>query len=328
MAAPRSGARRAALDGRGGADRARAGGARAGAAEPRLRRLPAAARRRDRRLGRRLAGHDRPRQPRGAVARDRAPAAAASPAASSSPLGSRSTRARCRPRALGRSGGRAVHPARGGRAGPRPRGRWAPGEPGTVPFVVGRTRAPRVAASELGEDEIVRLFARAGRSSQRCSPRPTGFAGRSAATRSPTSSRGTSSTRTSATSAAASAPSRRGSSPRTSAGRPYLVPIDEIVAPLARGLGARRNRGLPPGRDPPRLHGRLLRRRRRAVQGAARGCTSTRSPRSRCGRAPRRSGSPLATYLERLRASGSARCRARPPRSSTTRCARSSAPTR
>ena len=48
--------------------------ARAGAAEPRLRRLPAPPRRRHRRLGRRLAGHDRPRQSRGAVARDRAAA--------------------------------------------------------------------------------------------------------------------------------------------------------------------------------------------------------------------------------------------------------------
>ena len=45
-----------------------AGPSRAGAAEPRLRRVPAPARRRDRRLGRGVAGHDRPRQPRGAVA--------------------------------------------------------------------------------------------------------------------------------------------------------------------------------------------------------------------------------------------------------------------
>ena len=43
-----------------------------GAAEPLLRRLPAAARRRHQRLGRRLARDDRPRQPGGAVARDRA----------------------------------------------------------------------------------------------------------------------------------------------------------------------------------------------------------------------------------------------------------------
>ena len=41
-------------------------------AEPLLRRVPAPARRRDRRLGRHLAGHRRPRQPGGAVARGRA----------------------------------------------------------------------------------------------------------------------------------------------------------------------------------------------------------------------------------------------------------------
>ena len=43
-----------------------------GAAEPLLRRLSAAARRGHQRLGRRFARDDRPRQPRGAVARDRA----------------------------------------------------------------------------------------------------------------------------------------------------------------------------------------------------------------------------------------------------------------
>ena len=47
---------------------------RPGAAEPLVRRLPAPARRRDRRLGRHLAGDARPREPGGAVARDRAAA--------------------------------------------------------------------------------------------------------------------------------------------------------------------------------------------------------------------------------------------------------------
>ena len=65
-------ARRAALDGCGGAARARPGHERPVPAEPELRRLPAAPRGRDQRLGRRLAGDDRPRQPGGALAGDRA----------------------------------------------------------------------------------------------------------------------------------------------------------------------------------------------------------------------------------------------------------------
>ena len=41
--------------------------------------------------------------------------------------------------------------------------RWAPGEPSTVPFVVGRDPAPLgVVGAELGEDELVRLFAARG----------------------------------------------------------------------------------------------------------------------------------------------------------------------
>ena len=56
--------------------------------------------------------------------------------------------------------------------------------------------------------------------------------------------------------------------------------------------------------------------------------TSTRSRRSRSGRAPRRSGSTSRRTSRGCATSGSARCPARPPRSSTTRCARSSVPTR
>src|SRR5204862_180835 len=54
--------------------RARPVGARAGASEPVVRRLSAAARRGHRRLGRRLSRDDRPRQPGSAVARPRTPA--------------------------------------------------------------------------------------------------------------------------------------------------------------------------------------------------------------------------------------------------------------
>ena len=60
---------------------------------------------------------------------------------------------------------------------------------------------------------------------------------------------------------------------------------------VARGLGARRHGGLPPGRHPPALHGRLLPEVvPRVKRRGARASTSTRSPRSRSGRAPRRSG--------------------------------------
>ena len=222
--APRAVARRPPLDDRRRADPARPDLARAGAAEPRLRRLPAPARRRHRRLGRRLAGDDRPRQPGGAVARDRA------------------TRARRRARAgsSSRRGSRvypeyvadldrwvdpgvaAVRAPRRRRDGLARDDAWAPGEPGDVPVRRPRRRARRSSSTgdELGEDEITRLLeARGEEAAARLSPPPTGCAARSAATRSPTSSRGTSSTRTSATSAAASARSRRGSSPRTCAAR-------------------------------------------------------------------------------------------------------------
>jgi len=46
--------------------------------------------------------------------------------------------------------------------------RWAPGEPVSVPFVVGRDPAPvDLAGDELGEDELVRLFATRGRERER-----------------------------------------------------------------------------------------------------------------------------------------------------------------
>ena len=46
--------------------------------------------------------------------------------------------------------------------------RWAPGEPVSVPFVVGRDPAPTaLVGEELGEDELVRLFAARGRERER-----------------------------------------------------------------------------------------------------------------------------------------------------------------
>ena len=88
-------------------------------------------------------------------------------------------------------------------------------------------------------------------------------------------------------------------------GKPYLVPARRDRPPRGGGLGARRRRDLPPGRDPPRLHRRHLRRDLRGGQGrGARTSTCTRSRRSRSGRARRRSGVDLDSYLARLRDAG------------------------
>ena len=91
----------------------------------------------------------------------------------------------------------------------------------------------------------------------------------------------------------------------------------------ARGLGARGDRGLPPGRHPPVVHGRLLRGRRDGDQARPfPGCTSTRSRRSRSGRARRRSASISRPTSPGSATSASARSPAPRPRSSTTRYAR------
>ena len=88
-------------------------------------------------------------------------------------------------------------------------------------------------------------------------------------------------------------------------GTPYLVPVEEIVRRGARGVGSRRGRDLPPGRDPPGVHRRdLPRDLRRGEGGSARTSTCTRSPRSRSGRAPRRSGSRSRSTSRALRDAG------------------------
>ena len=87
------------------------------------------------------------------------------------------------------------------------------------------------------------------------------------------------------------------------------------------GVGARRDRGLPPGRDPSGLHRRLLRERRPRDQRRR-----PRDPRARVlgarGLAGRGDARPLARRVPRASraTSGSARSRARRRRCSTTRC--------
>ena len=164
--------------------------ARAGAAEPGVRRLPAPARCGHRRLGRRLAGDDRPRQSRGAVAGDRAPRRGdPQPRARARAAPSHLSRVRRRRRALGRSGGRAARSAGGRRERPRARrhaGRRASQGPSPSSFAA----MPRRSSSR--ETSSARTSSRgsskrAGRTLRASAQLRTASGARSAATRSPTS---------------------------------------------------------------------------------------------------------------------------------------------
>ena len=301
--------------------------ARAGAAEPRLRRLPAPARRGHRRLGRRLAGDDRPRQPGGAVARGRASRGGDARAGSSSRRDSHLPRVR-RIGALERSGCRAVRPPSADALGLARDDAWAPGEPVASRSSAEATRLPlELAATSWARTSSRACSSRAGRSGAR--PRRR----RRAPTR---------------------GPRRRGHvrrHPEHPVHERLLLPLrflrlleGKLAANLrgpvsrpargdraarARGVGARRDRGLPPGRDPSRRSPATTtptscaRSRRRSPAS-----TSTRSRRSRSGKAPRRSASRSSSTSRTCATSVSARCRVLPPRCSTTRCAASSARTR
>ena len=94
------------------------------------------------------------------------------------------------------------------------------------------------------------------------------------------------------------------------------------------GVGARRDRGLPPGRDPSRVHRRLLRVGRRGAGRELPGLHVHAFSALEVWQGAATLGVPLATTSRGCATRGSARSRARPPRSSTTRCARSSARTR
>ena len=183
--ASRAVARRPSLDDCRGQDRARPALARAGAAEPRVRRLPAAARRRDRRLGRRLSRDDRPRESRGAVAGDRAARGSnPEPRARARAAASRLPGVRRRARALGRSRGRAVRTARrptppGSRATTRgrPASRAASRSCAATPFRSGSRATTSARTSSRG------CSPPAARSCSACSRPRTGSAARRAATR-------------------------------------------------------------------------------------------------------------------------------------------------
>ena len=207
---------------------------------------------------------------------------------------------------------------------------WAPGEPGAIPFVVRRDALPlELAGDELGEDELTRLLeargeeaARVVASADRAPPR--GLRRRGHLRRHPehpvherlllplrllrllegqARARTCAARRTSSRSRRSSvAPRRRGSAarPRSASRAGSTRPSRASTTPTS---SARSRTPFP-------------------------GSTCTRSRRSRCGRAPRRSGCRSRTTWRDSATSGSARCRAPPPRCSTTRCGASSARTR
>ena len=279
--------------------------ARPGAAEPRLRRLPAPARRRHRRLGRRLAGDDRPRQSRGTVAR----ASTGSPRRPRSRGLELAPRLPVYPRYLDGGVGRSGRPADGAaRASDAPRararGRLAPGRAGGA--AVRRPRATRCrvdTAAELGEDELVRLFAARGEERQRV------FAAADRLRRevcgdevSYVVTRNIQYTNVCYFRCGFCAFSK-GKLAANLRGAPYLVPLDEIVRRGARGVGARRDRGLPPGRHPPGAS------RATTTLDVVRGdpsascptCTSHAFSALEVWQGAATLGLPLEDYLERLR---------------------------
>ena len=270
------------------------------------RRLPAPARRGHRRLGRRLAGDDRPRQPRGAVARGRA-----------APRGVRARGLELAPRL-------AVYPEHFVDLD-----RWA--RPGRAPAVrraadslglaredrVGAGRAGRACRSSCaatrcrstsigerarrGRDRAALPRARPGARARLRRRRPAAARG-VRRRRHATSSRGTSSTRTSVTSAAASARSRRGSSPRTCAARRTSCRTRRSSAASARRGSAARPRSASRAGSIRPSTATTTRRSSRAIKDAVPGHARARVlARSRSGRARRRSASPLDDYLARLR---------------------------
>ena len=178
-------ARRPPLDDRGRAHPARPGVARAGAAESRLRRLPASPRRRHRRLGRRLAGDDRPREPGGALARARA-ARRGDALARARARAAVARLSRVRRRAVARSGRAAVRAPSVRRDGPRARrrvgARRARRRAVRRPPRRASARAQRSASSARTRSRGSSRHA--GRRRRACSRRPTRCDARSAATRS------------------------------------------------------------------------------------------------------------------------------------------------
>ena len=304
-------ARRAPLDDRGGARPARPAMEHPGAAEPQPRRLPAPARGRHQRLGRRVAGDARPRQPRGAVAAARA-ARARRRGAAACELAPRLAvyprvarpRAGCdaavRPRVL-RARRRARARARG-RAGRRAR---RPPVPARFAVLARRGAARAAPRDELGEDGArPAVPARAATSGCACSAAADGLRREVVGDDGHLRRHAQHQLHQHLLLPLRLLRLLEGQARRNLRGPPYLCPRRDRP-PLRGGVGPRRHRGLPAGRHPPGLHRRVLPRGRRArSRRACRTCTCTRSRRSRCGRAPRRSAFRSTTSSRELRDAG------------------------
>ena len=188
---------------------------------------------------------------------------------------------------------------------------------------VGEVLAGVRAGQEPGEStSSSRCSAPAGPRSRRSPSSPTSCAARRSATPSPGCTTATSTTPTCARSSARSAGSPRVRCRLNLRGTPYLLTLDDIAERAAEAADAGRHRGVPAGRHPPELRRRLLHRRdpRREGRGARHARPRLHRPRGHRGRqAPRRAARGVPHRGSRTPAS--ARCRARPPRSSTTRSA-------
>ncbi len=288
-----------------GAPRAAARHPRAGAAEP-LRRPGPAARRRHRRLGRRLARHGRPREPRaGLAALDVLRAATEAAGHALAPRLTIYPAVRPRPRALARPGacasrvldcsdaeGLARERPPGARAARRARRRSSDPEPGRgrrqAVWRAGRGSAVRevlagvALGQEVGEDEIVTLFSARGPEVRLVAEVADGLR-RDTVGDDVTFVHNRNINYTNVcTFKCRFCAFSKGPLSLNLRGAPYLLDLDEIARPRRRGRGGGRDRGVPPGRHPPELRRRLLRARaaeRCAPRRSA--STSTASPRSR-----------------------------------------------
>ena len=110
-------------------------------------------------------------------------------------------------------------------------------------------------------------------------------------------------------------------------GKPYLVPVEEIARRAEEAWARGGVEICLQGGIHPAFTGDTYAEICEAVKAAVLNYTCTRSPRSRCGRGRRRSGSTSRSISRACARPGSRRCPGR-PRSSTTRCGRSSARTR
>ncbi len=144
---------------------------------------------------------------------------------------------------------------------------WHPGEPGAIPFTVSRDPLPvdalRLTGDELGEEELVRLFRARGEERQRvlaaadrlrrevCGDEVSYVVTRNIQYTNVCYFR------------CGFCAFSKGKLAANLRGAPYLVPHEEIVRRAEEAWARGRDRGLPPGRDPPGLHRRLLRERRR-----------------------------------------------------------------